>query len=82
MREVATFYVEIVRGIPVLVLLFYVAFVGAPQLVHLWNWLFEAPIRAEVFPALSVRDFDLTWRAIFALTVSYSAYLAEIFRAG
>ena len=29
-----------------------------------------------------VRDFDLTWRAIFALTVSYSAYLAEIFRAG
>ena len=33
LREVATFYVEIVRGIPVLVLLFYVAFVGAPQLV-------------------------------------------------
>ena len=30
LREVATFYVEIVRGIPVLVLLFYVAFVGAP----------------------------------------------------
>ena len=29
-----------------------------------------------------MRDFDLTWRAIFALTVSYSAYLAEIFRAG
>ena len=34
LREVATFYVEIVRGIPVLVLLFYVAFVGAPQLVR------------------------------------------------
>ena len=33
-------------------------------------------------PALTVRDFDFTWRAIFALTVSYSAYLAEIFRAG
>ena len=30
LREVATFYVEIIRGIPVLVLLFYVAFVGAP----------------------------------------------------
>ena len=38
LREVATFYVEIIRGIPVLVLLFYVAFVGAPQLVALWNW--------------------------------------------
>src|SRR6478736_3964563 len=28
LREVATFYVEIIRGIPILVLLFYVAFVG------------------------------------------------------
>ena len=81
-REIATFYVEIVRGIPVLVLLFYIAFVGAPQLVHLWNWAFDWPIRARLLPPLSVRDFDLTWRAIVALTVSYSAFLAEIFRAG
>lgn len=81
-REVATFYVEIVRGIPVLVLLFYVAFVGAPQLVILWNWLFAWPIEHGLLPPLTVRDFNLTWRAIFALTVSYSAYLAEIFRAG
>jgi len=81
-REIATFYVEIVRGIPVLVLLFYVAFVGAPQLVHFWNWALEAPIRAGLLPPLSVRSFDLTWRAVVALMVSYSAYLAEIFRAG
>jgi polar amino acid transport system permease protein len=75
-REVATFYVEIVRGIPVLVLLFYVAFVGAPHLVALWNFAFGD------LAELSVRNFDLTWRAILALTISYSAYLAEIFRAG
>lgn len=81
-REIATFYVEILRGIPVLVLLFYVAFVGAPQLVSLWNGLLAWPIERGLAPALTVRDFDLTWRAIFALTVSYSAYLAEIFRAG
>jgi polar amino acid transport system permease protein len=81
-REVATFYVEVVRGVPVLVLLFYVAFVGAPQLVAAWNWVFAWPIDAGLAPPLSVRDFDLTWRAIVALTVSYSAYLAEIFRAG
>src|SRR5436190_24320442 len=31
LREIATFYVEIVRGVPVLVLLFYIAFVGSPQ---------------------------------------------------
>jgi polar amino acid transport system permease protein len=82
LREVATFYVEIVRGIPVLVLLFYVAFVGAPQLVAAWNWLLRAPIDAGLLPPLGVRDFDLTWRAILALTISYSAYLAEVFRAG
>jgi polar amino acid transport system permease protein len=81
-REVATFYVEIVRGIPVLVLLFYVAFVGAPQLVSAWNWMLAWPIDAGLAPELTVRDFSLTWRAIVALTISYSAYLAEIFRAG
>lgn len=81
-REVATFYVEIVRGIPVLVLLFYVAFVGAPQLVVFWNWALAWPIERELLPELTVRNFSLTWRAIFALTISYSAYLAEVFRAG
>ena len=82
LREAATFYVEIVRGIPVLVLLFYVAFVGAPQLVAAWNHVFGWPIERGIWPELTVRDFDMTWRAIFALMVSYSAYLAEIFRAG
>ena len=43
-REIATFYVEIVRGIPVLVLLFYVAFVGAPQLVVAVELAFAWPI--------------------------------------
>lgn len=81
-REVATFYVEIVRGIPVLVLLFYVAFVGAPALVAAWNWLATWPIAWGVLPALTIRGFDMTARAIFALTVSYSAFLSEIFRAG
>lgn len=82
LREAATFYIEIVRGIPVLVLLFYVAFVGAPQIVELWNWAFARPIAAGFLPAMSVRDFDMAWRAIFALTVSYSAFIAETFRAG
>jgi len=82
LREAATFYVEIVRGVPVLVLLFYVAFVGAPQLVAGWNFAFGRLVEAGLLPALTVRNFDMTWRAIAALTVSYAAYLAEIFRAG
>ncbi len=81
-REVTTFYVEIVRGVPVLVLLFYVAFVGAPALVAAWNWLAAWPITWGLLPGLTMRGFDMTARAIFALTVSYSAFLSEIFRAG
>ena len=29
-----------------------------------------------------MRNFDFVWRAILALTVCYSAFIAEIFRAG
>ena len=31
---------------------------------------------------MRTRDFPLLWRAIIALTLAYSAFLAEIFRAG
>lgn len=80
--EIATFYVEIVRGIPILVLLFYIAFVGAPWLVDVYNVACSPLIEAGLMPALTVRVFDLTWRAILALTIGYSAFIAEIFRAG
>ena len=33
MQEVSSFYVEIIRGVPMLVLLYYICFVGAPALV-------------------------------------------------
>ena len=80
--QVATFYTELVRGIPILVFLFYIAFVGAPAAIVGVNWLLQ-PLRALGWiPLLTVRNFDLTWRAIFALTICYSAFLAEIFRAG
>lgn len=80
--QLATFYTELIRGIPILVFLFYVAFVGAPAVIVAANWL-TAPLQAlGLMPTLTVRNFDLTWRAIIALTVCYSAFLAEIFRAG
>ena len=77
LREISTFYVEIIRGIPVLVFLFYVAFVGAPGMVAAVNWLLQ-PFDSVI----TVRQFDFVWRAILALTVCYSAFIAEIFRAG
>ncbi|MDB5538610.1 MAG: Amino acid transporter, permease protein [Devosia sp.] len=82
LTQIATFYVEIIRGIPILVALFYVAFVGAPAMVVAANWLLTPLIQSDLLQPLTVRDFDFTWRAIFALTVCYSAFIAEIFRAG
>lgn len=82
LREIAVFYVEILRGVPVLVLLFYVAFVAAPGLVWLYNAAIRPLVDLGVAMPASVRDFDLLWRAIVALVLSYSAFLAEIFRAG
>lgn len=78
LRQIARFYTEILRGIPILVLLLYVAFVLAPALVAGWNWL-AAQLGIE---PIRVRDFSLLWRAILALTIGYSAFIAEVFRAG
>ena len=80
LRQTARTYVEIVRGVPILVLLFYVAFVGAPALVVLLNWIATPLTGGEDW--LRTRDISLLWRAILALTIGYSAFLAEVFRAG
>ncbi len=78
LRQTARLYVEVMRGVPIIVLLLYVAFVLSPGLVSLWNWMgawFELePIRG--------RDFPLLWRAVIALTLAYASFLAEVFRAG
>nr|WP_071673952.1 amino acid ABC transporter permease [Nioella nitratireducens] len=78
LRQAARVYVEIIRGIPILVLLLYVAFVLAPALVAAYNWVAES-IGAGT---IRTRDFSLLWRAILALSIGYSAFLAEVFRAG
>lgn len=82
LRQIARFYVEIIRGIPILVLLFYIAFVGAPGFVAAWNFLVAPLIDRGLVEPMSVRDVSLLWRAIIALTIGYSAFIAEVFRAG
>lgn len=81
-NQIARFYIEIVRGVPMLVLLFWVAFVGAPALVALWNMATQPLQALGLIGPAAVRDFSLEWRAIIALTIGYSAFIAEIFRAG
>jgi polar amino acid transport system permease protein len=87
--HLASLYVEIVRGVPMLVLLYYIAFVGAPALVDGINRLGEGMLSIHLLPSLSasmaemsIRSFDFTARAILALTLGYAAFLSEIFRAG
>lgn len=78
LRQAARFYVEVMRGVPIIVLLLYVAFAAAPALVVAVNWVL-ALVGAELW---RTRDFPLIARAVIALTLAYSAFLAEIFRAG
>jgi len=82
LRQIARFYTEVIRGIPILVLLFYIAFVGAPALVTLVNAVLSPLVEAGYAKPLLVRDVSLMWRAIMALTIGYSAFIAEVFRAG
>jgi polar amino acid transport system permease protein len=78
LRQLSRLYVEVIRGIPIIVLLLYVAFVFAPAIIVAWNGL-TVPLG---FEPMQTRDLPLLWRAIIALTVAYSSFLAEIFRAG
>ena len=78
LRQIARVYVEVIRGIPIIVLLLYVAFVLAPAMVAAWNWMTSS---LGIDP-WQTRDFPLLWRAIIALAIAYSAFLAEVFRAG
>ncbi|KEC71733.1 amino acid ABC transporter [Rhizobium phaseoli] len=82
LRQIARFYIEIIRGIPILVLLFYVAFVGAPGLVAAYNFIISPLVPAGIAEPILVRDLSLMWRAIIALMIGYSSFIAEIFRAG
>lgn len=82
LHQPARLYCEVLRGVPSLVLLFYMAFVAAPALVALANLLLAWPRAHGWVDEILVRDFSLTWRAIAALALGYSAFIAEVFRAG
>jgi polar amino acid transport system permease protein len=74
--------VEILRGIPMLVLLYYISFVGAPALVAMLNWMGGPLISTGVIDALNIRQVNFTARAVLALSIGYGAFISEIFRAG
>ena len=90
--NIATFYVQNVRGIPMIVLMLYVAYVGVPQAVKAlqalgaWGltWAGDGPL-AGLFAGMAqanIRNLSLEMRAIIALAMGYAAFEAEVFRAG
>lgn len=88
----STFYVEVVRGIPILVLLIYFAYVVTPLGVQLLNGLGTVirnnlafgPLAgfAEYLLRLNIQSVDMMVRAIVGLAFAYAAFEAEVFRAG
>jgi len=87
-RNVALFYVQVVRGIPIIVQIFYVAFVVVPLAIEglngLGDWLASINILAadNTLSNYSIRNVDFIARGIIALAISYGAFSSEIFRAG
>ncbi|MFN2187411.1 MAG: amino acid ABC transporter permease [Candidatus Promineifilaceae bacterium] len=84
----ATFYVEIVRGIPMLVIIMYVAFVAVPLAADgvnaLGNWLVSLGVDGigSALAGITVRNFSNMARVTLALGLAYGAFEAEVFRAG
>ncbi len=67
-RNAATYYIETVRGIPMLVFIFAIALVIVPDIAR----LFEMESRA----------ISQAVRGAAALSLFYAAFIAEVFRAG
>ncbi len=87
-NNAATLYVELIRGIPMLVLIFFIALVGVPTAVEWMNalgvWLDRLGWHqaGRILGGIQNQAIPMNVRAIIALAVTYGAFLAEIFRAG
>lgn len=87
-QNAATFYVELMRGIPMLVSIFFIALVLVPGAVNLIALLGEKLSEiglggiGAALSGLNNRAVSMGLRAVIALSITYGAYSAEIFRAG
>lgn len=81
LNNIATFYVEIVRGVPLVVLILYFAFVLLPIVIDLLAGLGNR-LNISFLASLNLRNVSFEVRAIIALAFGYGAYEAEVFRAG
>jgi len=90
--NLATFYVEVVRGIPMIVIIIYVAYVLVPIFIRGVNglgililetgWLGFLQEIGDSFSTLDITQISPIARAITGLAFGFGAYEAEVFRAG
>ncbi|MGQ9815322.1 MAG: amino acid ABC transporter permease [Candidatus Roseilinea sp.] len=84
--NLATLYVQVIRGLPILVWIFYVAFVLTPAFFTGINALGETLtplLGADNFLLkANTQDVTLLGRAVIALAFAYGGFEAETFRAG
>ena len=67
-RNVSRTYIEFIRGVPILPLIFFLALVIIPDVT---DWL-----------GVSRQTVDEFWRGVIALSIIYGAYIAEVIRGG
>lgn len=84
-REAATLYVQVIRGIPILVQVFYVAFVVVPALV--WLGVAAGDLLTGLglenpLAGLRAADVPMGLRVVLALAFAYGGFEAETIRAG
>lgn len=74
-RQTSLLYVQVVRGVPVLVQIFAVTFVLVPL-------AFAGAQALGLFPDLRAADIPMTARVLAALVIAYGAFTAETLRGG
>jgi len=67
-RNLSRTYIEFIRGVPILPLIFFLALVIIPDIT---DWL-----------GVSRQTIDEFWRGVIALSIIYGAYIAEVIRGG
>ncbi len=86
--NISTFYVEIIRGVPMLVLIIYFAYVVTPFVLvpiiqALGGLLLQIGLQGGMsLYTLSIQDVEPVYRAVAGLAFGYGAFEAEVFRAG
>lgn len=84
-RNVGQLYVQIIRGVPILVQILYWGFVVGPAIAtginNLGLWLANIGLLGPENGLIAYK-MDFILRGIFALAFSYGAFSSEIFRAG